>query len=190
MRITRSGNGFTLLELMIVLVIVAIGVALAVPTYQDVTQRRQTTAQAQDLAAFLTYAQSQAVKKNTPISVELKFTSSTNWCIGAAESLTGCDCTGVDTANLCTIDGTTWTVSSATQAHSSLVAPAPSSDLIFAFDPVRGTMIGGDLTPTHTFDVQSDSGEYKLRVDVAATGRVKVCNPDSSKAVHGFQACS
>lgn len=190
MCVNKYGRGFTLLELIIVLVIVAIGIALAVPTYQDVTQRRQTTAQAQDLAAFLGYAQSQAMKANTPISVELKFTSSTNWCIGAAEGLTGCDCTGTDTANLCTIDGTAWTMSSATQKHSSLQSPAPSSDLVFAFDPTRGTMIGGDLTPVHAYDLQSDSGQYQLRVDVGATGRIKVCNPDLSKKVYGFPACT
>lgn len=189
MQKTNRCHGFTMLELMIVLVVVAIGVALAMPTYQDVTQRRQTTAQAQGLAAFLSYAQTQAMKANRPISVELKFTTSANWCIGAAERLTGCDCTGDDTANLCTIDGATWTMGSDAQKHSSMLSPAPSSDLVFAFDPTRGTMIDSDLSPPHVYDLQSDSGKYKLRVDVGATGRIKVCNPDPSKKVHGFPAC-
>jgi Tfp pilus assembly protein FimT len=173
---------------MIVLVIVAIGVALATPTFQDVTQRRQTTAQAQELAAFLSFAQGEAVKKNTPISVELKFTSPSNWCIGAAETLTGCDCTGVGTA--CTIEGVTVTMGSATQEHSSMLTPAVLADKVFAFDPIRGTMIADDLANSHTFTLQSDNAKYALRVDVAATGRIKVCNPLSSKAVHGYKSCS
>jgi type II secretion system protein H len=188
MNLRKTSQGFTLLELMIVMVIVAIGVALATPTFRDVTERRQTTAQAEELAAFLSYAQSEAVKKNRPISVELKHTSPTNWCIGAAETLTGCDCTGGGTA--CTIEGVNWTMSSATQKHSSMLSPPLVSDKVFAFDPVRGTMISADLSNTHAFTLQSDNGEYRLRVDVAVTGRIKVCNPDSSKAVHGYKPCS
>ena len=171
---------------MIVMVIVAIGVALAVPTFQNVTQRRQTTAQAEELAAFIAYAQSEAVKQNTVVSVELKYTSANNWCVGAAETLTGCDCTGSGTA--CTIDGVLKTMGSATQEKSSMLTPG--TDKVFAFDPIRGTMIAADLVPTHTFTLQSDNAKYALRVDVAPTGEVKVCNPFSAKAVPGFKACA
>jgi prepilin-type N-terminal cleavage/methylation domain-containing protein len=188
MQIKKINHGFTLLELMIVMVIVAIGVALATPTFQDITQRRQTTAQAEELAAFLSYAQSEAVKKNTPISVELKYTSSSDWCVGAAETLTGCACKGTGTA--CTIEGVNFTMGSATQKHSSLVAPALLADKIFAFDPIRGTMITGDLANAHFFTMQSDNAKYRLRVDVGATGRIKICNPVSTKAVPGYKPCT
>ena len=186
MRKIKFNSGFTLLELMIVMVIVAIGIALAVPTYQNVTQRRQTTAQAEEVAAFLAYTQSEAVKKNTPISVELKWTSANNWCIGAAETLTGCDCTGGGTA--CTIEGVSKTMGSATQVKSSMLSPG-ASDKVFAFDPIRGTMIDVDLTPAHAFTLQSDNAKYELRVDVAPTGRIKICNSDSNRAVPGFKPC-
>ena len=186
MRKMKFNPGFTLLELVIVMAIVAIGVALAVPTYQNVTQRRQTTAQAEELAAFLAFTQSEAIKKNTPISVELKYTSANNWCIGAAETLTGCDCKGLGTA--CTIEGVFRTMSSATQEKSSMLSPG-SDDVVFAFDPVRGTMIDIDLIP-HAFTLQSDNAKYELRVDVAPTGRIKICNSDSNKTVPGFKPCS
>ena len=52
MGIRITNKGFTLLELMIVMVIVAIGVALAVPAYQDLMQRRETTSKAEQLSAF------------------------------------------------------------------------------------------------------------------------------------------
>ena len=184
----KATPGFTLLELMIVMAIVAIGVALAVPAFQDVTQRRQTTAQAEELAVFLAYAQGEAVKQNRPISVELKYTSPGNWCVGAAETDDGCDCTGGGTA--CTIEGVTRTMGSATYEKSSMIEPSAGDDLVFAFDPIRGTMIDDDLANTHAFTLQSDSGKYSLLVDVAVTGRVRVCNPVSSKAVPGFKPCT
>ncbi len=182
----KANPGFTLLELMIVMVIVAIGLALAVPTFQDVTQRRQTTAQAEELSAFLAYAQGEAVKQNRPISVELQYISAGNWCVGAAETLTGCDCMGGGTA--CTIEGVTRIIRGATYEKSSMF-PAPTADPVFAFDPIRGTMTDAHLNHPHLFDLQSDNGKYSLRVDVAATGRVKVCNPVSTKAVPGFKPC-
>jgi len=184
----KVSPGFTMLELMIVMVIVAIGLALAVPTFQDVTQRRQTTAQAEELAAFLSFAQSEAVKQNRPISVELKHTNPGNWCVGAAETLTGCDCDGGGVA--CTIEGVTRVVSSATYEKSSMLTPTGfAPDLVFAFDPVRGTKIATDLGTTHSYTLQSDNGKYELEVDVGATGRVKVCSPTASKKVPGFKPC-
>jgi len=187
MRLKAVNRGFTLLELMIVLAIVAIGIALAVPSYEDVLQRRETTSKAESLAAFLAYAQSAAMKRNTEISIQLSRTSDNDWCLGADESLTGCDCTGDDAADLCTIDGVVRTISSATQTRSSMTDAA--ADVVFAFDPIRGTMITADLGNDHDFTLQSDNGKYELEVQVGVTGRIRVCNSDSSKAVPGFKPC-
>ena len=63
----RANRGFTLIELMVVVVIVAIGVSLALPVFDDISQRRQVTSQAEQLAAFISQAQSEAVKQNQPI---------------------------------------------------------------------------------------------------------------------------
>jgi len=188
MRAKNTNRGFTLLELMIVLVIVAIGITLAIPSYEEVLQKRETTSKAESLAAFLAYAQSAAVKRNMEISVQLNYIAPDNWCIGVDESSTGCNCTGTDAADLCTIEGVTRTMSSATQTRSSMAAYA--ADTVFAFDPIRGTMINSDLGIDHNFTLQSDNGNYELRVEVGATGRIKVCNSDSSKAVPGFKPCS
>ncbi len=180
-------RGFTLLELMIVMVIVAIGVALAVPSYQDILERRHTTAQAEELAAFLAYAQSEAVKTNKMVSVELTHTSPNHWCIGANEGDAGCNCTGDDSNNLCLLNGVTKTMDSSTQAKSSM--SDYSADTTFVFDPVRGTMISVDLGPDHFFKVESDNGNWALEVNIGPTGRIRICNPDSDKEVPGFKPC-
>jgi type IV fimbrial biogenesis protein FimT len=188
MRPKAANRGFTLIELVIVVLIAAIGVALAVPSYEDTMQRRETTSKAESLAAFLAYAQSAAMKKNTEISVQLSYTDTDNWCIGVDESSAGCDCTGTDIANLCTVDGVTRILNSADQVRSSMT-DYNTDDTLFVFDPIRGTMVTEDLLKDHYFTLQSDNTKYAVRVDVGVTGRIKVCNFDSSKAVPGFKPC-
>ena len=186
-KLRDRNRGFTLLELMIVLLISAIGIALAVPSYESLMQRRETTAKAESLAAFLAYAQSVAVKRNRGISVQLSYTDANNWCLGVDESLTGCNCTGLDAADLCTVEGVTKTIDSSTQTRSNMSAYA--ADTVFAFDPIRGTMIADDLAVDHDFTIQSDNGDFELQVVISATGRIRVCNSDNSKAVGGVKPC-
>ena len=194
LKVPTKGNdqgqkGFTLTELMITMVVLAVGVALAVPTYEDVMQRRQTTSQAERLASFLSYAQSEAMKSNQEVSIELKYTSSSNWCIGANEGSAGCDCTEVDDSKplYCSLAGVDHMMDASSATRSGM-AVAPG-DKMFTFDPIRGIMLAADLGSDHQFTMQSDNTHYQLRVDVAATGRITLCNPTSDKAVHGFSDC-
>lgn len=189
MKIHSANRGFTLLELMIVMVIVAIGVALAVPSYRDVIERRETTSQAEQLSAFIAYAQSEAVKSNEMISVQLMHTNANDWCIGASEGDSGCDCTEtLSTATgFCSLNGVAKIMSSATQTTSSMLSHTTDTTLVF--DPVRGTMISSDLGTTHGFTLQSDNTHWALQVDIGVTGRIRICNPDSDKAVPGFKSC-
>lgn len=188
--VIRANRGFTLLELMIVLVIVAIGVALAVPSYQNTVERRETTAQAEELAAFVSFAQSEAVKYNEMISVHLTYTDANNWCIGANEGSTACDCTETNTSaeDYCSLNDVPTILQSSAYTKSGMTAPSP--DRTLAFDPVRGTMAVADLGTNHGVTLQSDNGNWSLQMDVGATGRIQLCNPDSAKAIPGYKACA
>ena len=186
----QTAKGFTVVELMIAVVVVAIGVALATPTYENIMQKRQTTAQAEELAAFLSYAQSEALKSNEQVSVELTYSTANNWCIGANEGNSGCDCTEVDSTSndYCSLNGVAHMMDSSTQTRCSM--SAYSADTMFTFDPVRGIMETVDLGNNHAFTMQSDNSHYALQVDVAVTGRIVLCNPDTNKEVPGFELCT
>ena len=181
-------RGFTILELMIVLVISAIGVALAVPTYQDVMQRRETTAQAEELAAFMSFAQGEAIKTNRLISVHLDWTDEKTWCIGANEGSAPCDCK----AGSCSLNGVEKIMRS--PENSRFHMNDPSTDEYYSptlvFDPVRGTMTAAGLGTNHSVILESDNDKWSLRVDVEVTGRIAICSSDSTKAVPGYKACT
>ena len=186
-----TNRGFTILELVIVMVIVAIGVALAVPAYQDIMQRRETTAQAEDLVAFVSFAQSEAIKYNRLISVHLTYTDAKNWCIGANEGNSPCDCTETNTAaaNYCSLNEVEKIMRSPEKPRFGMTDPSPPPTLALVFDSVRGTMTAAHLDTDHNVTLESDNGNWSLKIEVEATGRFRICNPAPTKAVPGYPAC-
>jgi type IV fimbrial biogenesis protein FimT len=182
-------RGFTILELVIVMMISAIGVALAVPTYQDVMQRRETTAQAEGLVAFMSFAQSEAIKYNKLISVHLAYTGAKNWCIGANEGNAPCDCkvTNTAAANFCSLNDVAKIMRSSEKTRSGMATA--STDRTLVFDSVRGTMIATDLGTDHNVTLESGNGNWSLTIDIEATGRFRICNPAPAQAVPGYPSC-
>lgn len=66
---TATVAGFTLLELLVTLVVLAILVAVALPAQSRVVARTQVTTAANDLFVGLQYARQEAVRRNGPIQV-------------------------------------------------------------------------------------------------------------------------
>jgi prepilin-type N-terminal cleavage/methylation domain-containing protein len=65
----KNQTGFTLVELMIVVVIAAILAAIAVPNFRSFIQAQRVKSAAADLHASFTLARSEAVKRATAVSV-------------------------------------------------------------------------------------------------------------------------
>lgn len=61
-------RGFSLVELMTVLVIAAIALTVALPSFNGVLERNRLAAQANDITAALAYARSEAIRRNVQVS--------------------------------------------------------------------------------------------------------------------------
>jgi type IV fimbrial biogenesis protein FimT len=73
----RISPGFTLIELMVSVAVLAIVLALAVPNFQDFVRRNRLAATTNDLVSALALARSEAVKRAARVSV-----ASADWRVG------------------------------------------------------------------------------------------------------------
>lgn len=66
---SKRSQGMTLVELMVTLAIVAVGAAIAAPSFKGMIADTRLSAQANDLLASLKYTRSEAVKRNARVSI-------------------------------------------------------------------------------------------------------------------------
>lgn len=82
-RTVRAQRGLTLVELMIALTVFAIICFAAAPSFSGMLARHRTNNVAMDLANALSLARSEAVKRNTSVSVAASGVWATGWNVTA-----------------------------------------------------------------------------------------------------------
>lgn len=91
----KQQSGFTLVELMITLAVLAILLGLAMPAVTDFAIKQRVSSQANEMMLSLAFARSEAVKRNQDIRV-IPRTSAANgwsdgWCVGPTSIGSNCN---------------------------------------------------------------------------------------------------
>ncbi len=182
----RRHRGFTLVEVMMSIVLVAIGTSLAVPSYRSMVEKRQLTHSAEQLAAFVSSVQSIATRTNQVVTVSYVREHHDEWCIGAVSNAddTACVCTQASptAGDYCAIDGQQFVLDQTLSNGSELMHSITGGS--YSFDPIRG-LADGSLT----MELHTTSRNYKLNLMVNNTGRVVLCSHDASHAIPGYDVC-
>jgi len=173
-------KGFTLIELMVVIAVIAIITSFALPSYRTLIEKRSVTSGAQQVSAFFSAAKMEAVKRNEMIAIH---TDLANACMGffaydpdAATPRTNCDCTltDPDAGNACAIDD----LGDGGMRLHVLNASLLNFDGAVAPIPLELKML-------------SKQDAYGLNVQLTATGRVTICSdmPSGGFNVPGYDDC-
>lgn len=167
-------RGFTLIELMVVVVVLAIGLMLAIPSFNEIRQRSALRGSADQAVSFWANARFEALKRNQRIKVGL-FRDGDNFCLGAnaASSNTdtvACNClTGsCDVANY-----------PASQAEwrgirAPVVAGSNNGGNFIVIDPKRGAV---NNTGYWGLRAPANGPDYQLDVRISEFGRAVTCEP-------------
>lgn len=67
----RVSAGFTVIELMVTIAVMAILVTIGIPAIQELIKNNRVTAQANELTAMINFARNEALRRNDSIPVEL-----------------------------------------------------------------------------------------------------------------------
>ena len=180
---SECGNavGFTLLELLIVLVIMAILLAVAIPAYNGIQDRARLKAAAQALVGDLDYLRTDAARRDHGSQVSLVFNRVDNnqWCYGLSEGL-DCDCTVTDpNAPLaCTLPvagGKRMRVVTSDDFRSRVQLDEPGFPVNASGRPAtRFSAIRGLAEPG---EAEFSTADRSIEVQLTALGRIVICSP-------------
>lgn len=157
--------GFTLIELLIALTLVAILVAVALPSYQSLRQEQMVRAATQALYTDVMLLKSEAVKRNQTLNLLLFNSGTSNWCYRVHIDGSCSSCT--DTCS--SIEGRKGGDAS---EFPGLILEASYSESATNIRPLnisprRGTLTAGNIAIS--------SGDYSMRVVTNNVGRVRTC---------------
>lgn len=184
-------NGFTLIELIVTIAVLAIILAIAVPSFQDFFERGRLRGAGDEVAALVATARGEAVKTGRNVTMSFSGTTA-SWCLGAIQQETpdpgdayeddiDCDCT---VANECLVDGVERVMRSSDFGGVTLAAIPTTND--FIVDGKQGAIIG--LT-TRQATLISPKGTYRLQLDISPMGQTRLCVPSGQRAMPGFPSC-
>lgn len=188
-------RGFTLIEMMVTIAVLAILVAIAVPSFSDFMEKARLRGAADALSSQFSLARSQAVRSGRDVRL-LVVGEDAAWCTGArqyaASGVVGLvDASGSATCNCssnaaqCLVAGEQSVVSSAGYAG---IALQDSNGLDFQFDRRTGALV--DLTEkTLKLRSQAHPDRFGLNLVTTPMGHARTCIPAGFASFGGFKPC-
>lgn len=176
----KNVQGFTLIELMVTIVVLALSLTFAISSFSSMLARQRLEASANNLRDFLTVARTEAIGRSSPVYFSIA--SGNSWCF-ALDSNDACTC---GTANDCQMDGIEKKVD--INKYSQITLTAVDSALQqFAYDGRRGlpTDTSGAAAASGAVTFSNTQGDT-LTVRLNIVGRISMC---SGSGLRGYGAC-
>ncbi len=166
----RRERGFTIIELMVTIIVLAILLSMAIPSFQSMIERRRLIAVAESVYSDLQFARSEAVKRSENMRVTIDPANGSDWCLEVVED----------------------------ESEASIVRTCGDPELniemvndLFSvtFGGVRGVPLDNVIPPAIEF---ASPSSLQLRVLIAPyIGRIRMCSPliQGVGKLSGYPSC-
>lgn len=174
-----SSLGFTLIELLVAVSLVAILLAVGLPSYQSLRQEQMVRAATSALYTDMMLLKSEAIKRNQSLSLIIFNSGQSSWCYRIAIDVGSCS----SCADSCSaVEGRKGADASEFPGISLAASYSESASNMrpISFSPRRGSMPSGNITLS--------ADVYTMQVKSNNVGRVRTCAPSGSK-ISGVPAC-
>jgi type IV fimbrial biogenesis protein FimT len=197
----QKHRGFTLIELMVTIIIVAILVGLAIPSFRDFMIKSRLRGATDDIVNLLRTAHGSAVKLQRDVNVSVQ---TSGWCAGAiaaadpgavgdaVPAAAACDCTaGTVTCKLANqnslVSAASYSGVSLSTSNSNAINNAQGG---ITFNSKYGALLLGSLptNPVVTLTAGSNNA-FSTQISISQLGETYVCRPTSSKFISGYPSC-
>lgn len=186
--IRHAEQGFTIIELMIVVAIAAILIAIAAPSFAEFLAKRRVEGAMAELVTDVQYARSEAVSRNAPVRMTFGSGCYVIHLASIPADTTSCETTPAN-ADIKTV-----------RIDTSRLFLKPEGGLTrFEFDPIRGTA-ANNLASGNNGRVEicipnasgNDCGTathaWKLMAVLTLMGRVETCSPTGAGHMYGYSS--
>ena len=187
----RRQGGFTLVELLIVVGLVAVVLALAGPSFVDYIQLQRLRGINAQLVTDINLARSEATSRNARVLMRFQADSTMScYIVYTSNSAATCDCTAGDGARCPTAGTGEIRTVQVPLARGVVIAGNTTTALNaldhFGFDPRNGTVFHPANTAFEALPIfyavdAFIDGARKLRNVIGPSGRVRVCRPPGSQ---------
>lgn len=173
--IQRSNRGFTLLELLILIAVLAILLSVALPSFFSAIQNSRMTAQANDLVTAFQLARSEALKRKVPISICAADTSAATPSCGSDWSegwmvIVDAEAVGTASASYTTYSTDVLRVWSALSGDATL-GGASAPDFVRYLPSGQIDMDAAGATPEFELRIPDCTGDKQRNIEISPTGR-------------------
>jgi type IV fimbrial biogenesis protein FimT len=170
----KSSRGFTALELMIAVAVLALLASMSVPAMTTAIERRQTVAVVERIYGELQLARSAAVARSEPVFMNIS--AGNDWAVGVSNNA-ACDPADNEPAcELPDVNGNNAITHRYSVADNDNVSLGASANQI-SFFPQRGTATATNLTIT-----SNGRRGYIVTIIVRPLGQVSICSPGDNPA--------
>lgn len=159
-RLKSASRGFTLIELMISVALLAVLLGIAVPNFQTWALNAQVRNAAESVANGLQRARAEAVARNT--DVEFVLGTDSSWLVRVASDLTPIESRA------------------SSEGSKNVTIEALASDLATAATTITYNNLGGVKPAVNSLtrvNVSITGGTKVLRVQIGAGGNARMCDP-------------